>query len=420
MVVLKSTGIKSTYGRLTYIFSGLPHSSVKTSKRVLACSGTNINLIHSPDGHISPVQNGAYLEKQYRQSLKKAFNPNRRYQAQSIIISFSRDEFDTRDLDLQASQALRIVQGYVNEHFADAQTVMAIQCDANSKEPLLHCHLLINSVMKNGKTIPTSRFTVSKMRHDFNEYMKLNFQKVTCRTWKNPFETSNVRKDIQNLTSRANWEQQLKKLIDDLKEKVTSTHEFLQKLSQHGVTVTERKNGKNWTYHMTISGKKGQKKVSVRDFYQRKDKQGRVIRTRGLGKKYTKKAIISLFKQRQNNLSVTNTHIRKETRTNDNETAKIQQQAREACISLERQRQQRQQLIANLNKWIQPTTADDEDVRRTQDKQRQAQEHADQKRRRELINQARLNDNRIKGPRRPTSSNLHYHRKSIEDEGPTV
>ena len=144
--------------------------------------------------------------------------------------------------------------------------------------------------MKNGKTIPTSRFTVSKMRHDFNEYMKLNFQKVTCRTWKNPFETSNVRKDIQNLTSRANWEQQLKKLIDDLKEKVTSTHEFLQKLSQHGVTVTERKNGKNWTYHMTISGKKGQKKVSVRDFYQRKDKQGRVIRTRGLGKKYTKKA----------------------------------------------------------------------------------------------------------------------------------
>lgn len=420
MVVLKSTAIKSTYGRLTYIFSGLPHSSVKTSKRVLACSATNINLIHSPDGHICPVQNGAYLEKQYRQSLKKAFNPNRRYQAQSIIISFSRDEFDTRDLNLQASQSLRIVQGYVNEHFADAQTVMAIQCDANSKEPLLHCHLLINSVKKNGKTIPTSRFTVSKMRRDFNKYMKLNFQKVTGRTWKNPFEASNVRKDIQNLTSRANWEQQLKKLIDDLKEKVTSTHEFLQKLSQHGVTVTERKNGKNWTYHMTISGKKGQKSVSVRDFYQRKDKQGRVIRTRGLGKKYTKEAITSLFKQKENNLLVTNTHTRKETRTNDNESVKIQQQAREARISLERQRKQRQQLIANLNKRIQPTTADSEDYRRNQEKQRQARKYADEKRRRELINKARLNDNLIEGPRRPSSPDSNRHRKSIQDEGPTI
>lgn len=417
MVVLNSTAIKSTYGRLTYIFSSIPHAYTKTSERVLATSGTNINMIHSPNGHISNEQNGAYLEKQYRQSLKKAFNPKRRYQAQSIIISFSRDEFDTSDLDLQASQALQIINGYVNKYFADSQSVIAIQCDADSSEPLLHCHLLINAVKKNGKTISTSRFSVGKMRRDFNKYMELNFQKVTGRPWNNPFAKSQNRKDIQSLTSRVAWEQQLKSLIDNLKEKVSTTREFLQELSQRGVTVTERRNERSWTYHMTITGKRGAKKVSVRDFYQRKDKQGHVIRSRGLGKKYTKETITKLFKQKQNNpLLVMNHHVRKEEKINVNNSSK-EQQARSAHISLE---QQRQRIIANLNKRIQLTAADAEDYRRNQEKQRQARKYADEKRRRELINKARLNDNLIEGPRRPSSPDSNRHRKSIQDEGPTI
>lgn len=292
MAVIVTNAIKSTYGRLTYIFAGTPHSTKRTNNRVLACSGTNINLLHNPDGTIDNNQNGFYLERQFKRSLKKAYNPQRTYQAQSIIISFNRDEFDTNNLKLDSSQALRLVQGYVRRYFADAQSVSAIQCDADSDKPMLHCHLLINSVKRNGKTVATSRFTVSKLRKDFNQYMEQNFQRVTGRDWVNPFDEPSERKDVKDLPTRADWERELKELIDSIKKQVSNATQFLSRLSQHGVIVTDRKHGQSWTYHTTIKGRKGPRKVSARDFYQRTDKKaGRVLRTRGLGKNYTKEAL---------------------------------------------------------------------------------------------------------------------------------
>ena len=57
-------------------------------------------MLHDNDGRISVTQNGAYLERQFRTVLKRAHNPKRRYQAQTIIISFDPSEFDTSDLKL--------------------------------------------------------------------------------------------------------------------------------------------------------------------------------------------------------------------------------------------------------------------------------------------------------------------------------
>lgn len=296
MAVLMSNVCKSSYNRLTYIFNQLPHNDIKTSHRVLACSGNNVRMLHNPDGSLTVNQSGVYLEKQFHQSLKRAFNPKRRIQCQSIIISFSNDEFDTSNLSEQASQALRLVQGYAKKYFGDAQSVSAVQCDGNGGR--LHVHLLIGAVKTSGKTIATSRFSVFKMRRNLNDYLNSNFERVTGRQWKNPFDKTIERKDLNNLPNRSKWQEQLKKTIDMVKTEVDNVKDFLAKLSQFGVTVTERQHGKSWTYHGSIKTAKGLKKISARDFYQRIDKKsGQVLTTRGLGQSYTKENLTLYWKK---------------------------------------------------------------------------------------------------------------------------
>lgn len=287
MATLMSNACRSSYGRLTYVFNQSAHNTTKTSHRVLACSSINIKMLHNPDGTLSLVQSGAYLEKQFHNSLKRAFNPKRKIQCQSIIISFSNNEFDTTNLSEQASQALQLVQGYANEFFDDAQSVSVVQADGNGGR--LHVHLLINAVNPSGRTIATNRFSVYKMRRNLNDYLNHNFERVTGRKWENPFEKTENRKDLDNLSSRSIWQEQLKKTIALVKTEVDNVKDFLNKLSQLGITVTERQQGKSWTYHGSIKTTKGTKKVSARDFYQRIDKKtGQVLTTRGLGQAYTK------------------------------------------------------------------------------------------------------------------------------------
>lgn len=157
----------------------MAHNDEKTDQRVLATAGFNINLLHSPDGQIAVQQNGAYLQKQFQQVLHRAHNPHRKYQAQSIIISFDETEFDTTNLHIQAQQALLLAQLYVHRHFADTQSVIAIQDDGEGGK--LHAHILINDIKPNGKTVSTNRFNVVKMRHDFDKNMQDNFERVTGR-----------------------------------------------------------------------------------------------------------------------------------------------------------------------------------------------------------------------------------------------
>ena len=295
MSILQTHSCHSSYNRLKYVFNEPVHSYQKTDKRVLAATGFNIKMLHDNDGRISVTQNGAYLERQFRIVLKRAHNPKRCYQAQTIIISFDPSEFDTSDLRTQSQQALRLVQNYVRKHFADCQSVIAIQADGEDGK--IHAHVVMNTIRTSGKTVATNGFNIQKLRKDFDEEMQTSYQKVTCRQWTNPVHNQTDRKDIHNLTTKSEWQHQLKDLITKIKNKVDNIADFLKQLEQHGVTVTERQKGKAWTYHQTVTTKTGCRELKVRDFYQRVDKRtGEIKATRGLGRSFSKSAIEAYFK----------------------------------------------------------------------------------------------------------------------------
>lgn len=289
IAILQSRSCHSSYQKLTYLFNQPPHNTSKTQQRVLACSGTNISMLHDPSGHISNTQNGAFLERQFHQSLKRAYNPKRQYQAQSIIISFSQQEFDTTDLHSQSIQALQLVQGFINKNFSDTQNVSCVQCDGNGQH--LHVHILVNAVKTNGKTVATSRFSVNKLRHNLDNYLEHNFEKITGNPWPGPLQGKDRRKDILDLPSKANWQVQLKQLINAAKQSTTNIHDFKKFLLDNGVTISERGKSKAWTYHMSTNSNGKTKSHRIRAFYQRTDKHGNVISTRGLGLGFTRNSL---------------------------------------------------------------------------------------------------------------------------------
>ncbi|KRM30358.1 relaxase/mobilization nuclease domain-containing protein [Limosilactobacillus panis] len=300
MSILQTHSCHSSYNRLKYVFNEPAHSYRKTTKRVLAASGFNIKMLHDNDGKISATQNGAYLERQFRTVLKRAHNPRRCYQAQTIIISFDPTEFDTSDLKAQSQQALRLVQHYVRKHFADCQSVIAIQSDGEGGK--LHAHVVMNTIKPNGKTVATNRFNINKLRKDFDREMKTNYQRITGRQWTNPVHNQTERKDIHNLTTKSEWQHQLKELINQIKAKVDNITDFLKQLEQHSITVTERQKGKAWTYHQIVSTKTGTREMKVRDFYQRIDKEtGEIKSTRGLGQSFSKSEIERYFNRKKEN-----------------------------------------------------------------------------------------------------------------------
>lgn len=426
MAVLVSNSCSSSYGRLTYIFNNIAHYNTKTDHRVLKCSGTNIRMLHDEDGNISNQQSGAYLEKQFHQSLQKAFNPKRKIQCQSIIISFSDDEFDTSDLKEQASQALQLVQGYVHQYFSDAQTVSCVQCDGQGGR--LHVHLLVNAVQKNGKTISTNRFSVFKLRRDINDYLQTNFEHVTGRRWINPFNNPSARKDLSNLPTRSKWEAQLKSIIDTVKHEVSNAKSFLSKLSAYGVTVSERKHGMNWTYHQTITASNGStREMKVRDFYQRKDKSGRILATRGLGTRYAKQSL-EVFWQKQllkqeefENQTTSLTHHKKSKKEVDKDvTTDVQSEQLEKIKSLARDVQARanqQQVRRQLN--LQHLRAETKEYKQRIKRQNRPaiSRRSDQKRFSNISKQRRANEvaaRKLKELQRRKSNN------HVKNEGPDL
>ena len=331
MSILQTHSCHSSYNRLKYVFNEPVHSYQKTDKRVLAATGFNIKMLHDNDGRISVTQNGAYLERQFRTVLKRAHNPKRRYQAQTIIISFDPSEFDTSDLKAQSQQALQLVQHYVRKHFADCQSAIAIQSDGEGGK--LHAHVVMNTIRPSGKTVATNRFNIQKLRKDFDEEMQTNYQKVTGRQWTNPIHNQSNRQDIHNLTTKSEWQQQLKELINQIKVKVTNITDFLHQLEQLGVTVTERQKGKSWTYHQVVNTKDGVKELKVRDFYQRVDKQtGEIKSTRGLGQSFSKSEIEHYFNKKKEKEN--QNYDRRE----NNGLKKIKTMAADAKVRIQRQR----------------------------------------------------------------------------------
>ena len=330
MSILQTHSCHSSYNRLKYVFNEPVHSYQKTDKRVLAATGFNIKMLHDNDGRISVTQNGAYLERQFRTVLKRAHNPKRRYQAQTIIISFDPSEFDTSDLKAQSQQALQLVQHYVRKHFADCQSAIAIQSDGEGGK--LHAHVVMNTIRPSGKTVATNRFNIQKLRKDFDEEMQTNYQKVTGRQWTNPIHNQTERKDIHNLMTKSEWQQQLKKLINQIKVKVTNITDFLQQLEQRGVTVTERQKGKSWTYHQVVTTRTGRRELKVRDFYQRVNKKtGEIKSTRGLGQSFSKSEIERYFNKKEKE---NQNYDRRE----NNGLKKIKTMAADAKVRIQRQR----------------------------------------------------------------------------------
>ena len=330
MSILQTHSCHSSYNRLKYVFNEPAHSYQKTDKRVLAATGFNIKMLHDNDGRISVTQNGAYLERQFRIVLKRAHNPKRRYQAQTIIISFDPSEFDTSDLKAQSQQALQLVQHYVRKHFADCQSAIAIQSDGEGGK--LHAHVVMNTIRPSGKTVATNRFNIQKLRKDFDEEMQTNYQKVTGRQWTNPIHNQSNRQDIHNLTTKSEWQQQLKELINQIKVKVTNITDFLHQLEQRGVTVTERQKGKSWTYHQVVTTRTGRRELKVRDFYQRVNKKtGEIKSTRGLGQSFSKSEIERYFNKKEKE---NQNYDRRE----NNGLKKIKTMAADAKVRIQRQR----------------------------------------------------------------------------------
>ena len=335
MSILQTHSCHSSYNRLKYVFNEPAHSYRKTTKRVLAATGFNIKMLHDNDGRISVTQNGAYLERQFRTVLKRAHNPKRHYQAQTIIISFDPSEFDTSDLKAQSQQALQLVQHYVRKHFADCQSAIAIQSDGEGGK--LHAHVVMNTIRPSGKTVATNRFNIQKLRKDFDEEMQTNYQKVTGRQWTNPIHNQTERKDIHNLTTKSEWQHQLKALINQIKGKVDNIADFLKQLEQHGVTVTKRQKSKAWTYHQVVTTRTGRRELKVRDFYQRVDKKnGEIKSTRGLGQSFSKSEIERYFNKKKEKEN--QNYDRRE----NNGLEKVKTLAADAKVRIQRQRRTNQ------------------------------------------------------------------------------
>lgn len=400
MSILQTHSCHSSYNRLKYVFNEPAHSYRKTTKRVLAASGFNIKMLHDNDGKISATQNGAYLERQFRTVLKRAHNPRRCYQAQTIIISFNPTEFDTSDLKAQSQQALRLVQHYIRKHFADCQSVIAIQSDGEGGK--LHAHVVMNTIKPNGKTVPTNRFNINKLRKDFDEEMQNSYQRITGRQWTNPVHNQTERKDIHNLTTKSEWQHQLKELINQIKAKVDNITDFLKQLEQHSITVTERQKGKAWTYHQIVSTKTGTREMKVRDFYQRIDKEtGEIKSTRGLGQSFSKVAIEDYFNRKKENEKEEQNYDRRES----DGLERVKTLAEDARARVRQQRRINQIAQQRLEKA-------------THDEERKA---AKQKTR--LSNQKQCETRRTAKPNQPApktrrQSGQEQRRSSKEAEGP--
>ncbi len=398
MSILQTHSCHSSYNRLKYVFNEPAHSYRKTTKRVLAATGFNIKMLHDNDGRISVTQNGAYLERQFRTVLKRAHNPKRHYQAQTIIISFDPSEFDTSDLKAQSQQALQLVQHYVRKHFADCQSAIAIQSDGEGGK--LHAHVVMNTIRPSGKTVATNRFNIQKLRKDFDEEMQTSYQKVTGRQWTNPVHNQTERKDIHNLTTKSEWQHQLKELINQIKAKVDNITDFLKQLEQHSITVTERQKGKAWTYHQVVTTRTGRRELKVRDFYQRVNKKtGEIKSTRGLGQSFSKSEIERYFNKKKEKENQNND------RRENNGLKKIKTMAADAKVRIQRQRRINQIAQQRLEKA-------------THDEERKAAKQKDR-----LSNQKQCETRRTAKPNQPApktqrQSGQEQRRSSKEAEGP--
>ncbi|WP_369351609.1 relaxase/mobilization nuclease domain-containing protein [Ligilactobacillus agilis] len=184
---VKSNYITNAYGRLKYLFDEPAHDG--SAHRVLGVNGSHVYL-WGPRGQPYPAQSGYFLNQQFKLVRNQAANRRKRQQAQHIICSFSDHEMPTDDPEHirdEVNQINHLVSGFMAEYFPNTQWVSAIQADGQEGHKL-HCHILINSVQPDGKCVRTNKFSVGRLRHEWNNYLKEHYLEVTGHVYVNPFD----------------------------------------------------------------------------------------------------------------------------------------------------------------------------------------------------------------------------------------
>ena len=287
---VKSNYITNAYGRLKYLFDEPAHDG--SAHRVLGVNGSNVYL-WGPRGQPYSVQSGYFLNQQFKLVRHQSANRRKRQQAQHIICSFSDHEMPTDDPEHvrdEVEQINQLVSGFMAEYFPNTQWVSAIQADGQEGHKL-HCHILINSVYPGGKCVRTNEFSVSRLRHEWNNYLKDHYLEVTGHVYVNPFDKDKP----GTVVKPKGWQAALKETLQWARNQAKSIEEYLSLLKSKEVTVTRRNKRGDWSYHTTVSSKK----KTVRDFYQRRDrKTGLVKATHGMGQEFTPLELKSYFKKK--------------------------------------------------------------------------------------------------------------------------
>ena len=193
---VKSNYITNAYGRLKYLFDEPAHDG--SAHRVLGVNGSHVYL-WGPRGQPYPAQSGYFLNQQFKLVRRQAANRRKRQQAQHIICSFSEREMPTdnpKRVKDEVNQINQLVGGFMTEYFSDTQWVSAIQADGQEGHKL-HCHILINSVKPNGKCVRTNKFSISRLRHEWNNYLKEHYLEVTGHIYVNPFDKAKPGKVVK-------------------------------------------------------------------------------------------------------------------------------------------------------------------------------------------------------------------------------
>lgn len=234
-----------------------------------------------------------YLTFQYQIMREYAKNSKKKLQAHHLIFSFSQDEFDIKqgNLDKQAMQALELVDTFLKSYLpSDAQYLELVRSEAETR---LYVSVVINSVQLNGKVIDTNLYSVNTLRKSFDNYMTENFEKITGKKFVPvvPNKDNLVNSKTVQIDKRGGyvWKEDLKSrilktanLIDDFAdfEKILSK-DFGVEVKRRLTTVDGNIDSLRCAFIYTFVDRQGDKHT-VRDYIVSKNGT-----PRGLGRKFT-------------------------------------------------------------------------------------------------------------------------------------
>ena len=297
----------SSHRTLRYVMEDRPHNTGLVQHRNLLIDSQNVAPDY--DGKLDYL----YTEAQFAAVREVAQKSNKKTQAHHIIFSFSDTEFpvvrDSKKQLMQAKQVDQLVRGFLTEQLpSSAQYILAVQRDGDGAK--LHAHVVLNSVLKNGKTLDTNDLSLVYKRtrtrengktvyqnkpgffDNFQDYLDQHFKAVTGRSY--------TRIYMHNLANNANpnivkanadqikkagrnvWREDIKAAITDCVQSSNNLQDFIANLrdvydievKQYESSTGQRDNNGNkimrdaFTYIQHYTNKAGRRAVhKVRDYH---------------------------------------------------------------------------------------------------------------------------------------------------------